>query len=60
MKIHKKIAIVIPGIGTFSAITLKKYKSRVNLRLKFWGYNWKNMGFHLTSKNKLLLVAPWG
>ena len=47
----------IPEIGTFSAITSI---SIVNLKLTFWGYNEKNMGFHLIPKKALLLDAPWG
>ena len=35
------------------------YKNIVNLKPKYWDYE-KNMGFHLTSKFKLLLVEPWG
>ena len=45
MKIHKKIKIGIWEIGTFSVMTSKVY-----LKLKFWDYNDKNMGFHLTTK----------
>ena len=55
MEINKKIKIGILEIGTFSAIT-----SKVNVKLKFWGYNEKNMGFHLTPKKGLLTVEPWG
>ena len=36
------------------------FKSIVNLKLKFWESNEKNMGFHLTSKFILLPVEPWG
>ena len=32
----------------------------MNLKLKFWDYNEKNMGFHLTPKKVLLSVEPWG
>ena len=35
-------------------------KTTKDLRLKFWIYNKKNMGFHLTSKNPLLPVEAWG
>ena len=31
-----------------------------NLKLKFWICNEENMGFHLISKNILLVVDPWG
>ena len=52
MKIHKKIKIGIPEIATFSAITL--YSA-------FWGYNEKNMGFHLTpKKNYCFRLSPEG
>ena len=30
------------------------------MKLKFWGYNEKNMGFHLTPKKVLLRVEPRG
>ena len=32
----------------------------VNLKLKFWVYNEKNMNLHLISKILLLWVEPWG
>ena len=41
MKIHKKVKIGKPEIGTFSTIT-SKVKGI---------YNEENMGFHLTPKN---------
>ena len=52
MKIHKKIKISILEMGTFSAITSKV----ANLKLKFWGHNEKNIGFHLIPKTVLLLI----
>ena len=58
MKIHKKIKIGIPEISTFSVN--RQSIGLVNLKLKFWGYNEKNMGFHLTPNKVLLLVEPWG
>ena len=57
MKIYKKIKIGIPEIGTFSATTAKV--NIVNLKLKFCGYNEKNMGFHLSQKKKKWL-SPGG
>ena len=57
MKIHTKIKIGIPEIGTFFCYNLQ---STVNLKLKFGDYDEKNMGFHLTPKKVLLPVAPWG
>ena len=56
MKIHKKIKIGKPEIGTFSVTTSK---SIVKLKLKFWDYNEKNMDFHLTHKKVPLLLEPW-
>ena len=56
MKINKKIKIGIPEMGTFSVITAKV----VNLKLKFWGYNEKNMGFHLTPKKYYFQLSPGG
>ena len=56
MKMHKKIKICIQKICIFCY----NFQSIVNLRLKFCGYNEKNMGFHLTLKNELFLVVPWG
>ena len=37
-------------------------KTTKNLKLKFWIYKFieKYIGFHLTSKNVLLSVVPWG
>ena len=35
-------------------------KTTRNLKLKFWICNKKNMGFHLISKNVLLLLEPGG
>ena len=46
MKIHKKIKIDIPEIGTVCF----NFHYIVNLELKFWGYNEKKIGFHLTPK----------
>ena len=46
MKIHKKIKIGIPIIGTFSAITSKVYI--VNLKLKFGDYDEKKYYFRLS------------
>ena len=57
MKIHKKIEIGIP-INMY--IFCYNFLSIVHLKLKFWGYNEKNMGFHLTPKKVLLPVEPWG
>ena len=57
VKIHKNIKIGIPEIGTFFCYNLQ---SIVDLKLKFKGYNEKNMGFHLTPKKELLPVSPWG
>ena len=48
MKIHKKIKIGIPEIGTFFC---SNFQNIVNLKLKFWGYNENNMGFNMTPKN---------
>ena len=47
MKIYKKIKIGIP-INMY--IFCYNFQSKVNLKLKFWGYNEKNMAFHLTPK----------
>ena len=42
-------------------ITIKYFQSIVNLKLKLWGYNVKNVGFHLSDTKKALLpVASWG
>ena len=56
MKIHKKMNIGYQNRYIFCY----NFQRIVNLKLIFWGYNKKNMSFHLTPKNKLLLVAPWG
>ena len=57
MKIHKKLFSGIPINFTFFCHISKTTK---NLKLKFWICNQKNMGFHLISKNILLLVEPGG
>ena len=58
MKIHKKMKVGILEIGTFSAISY--FQSTMNLKLKFWGYDEKNMGFHLTPKKYYFLLHPGG
>ena len=57
MKIHKKIKIGIP-INMY--IFCYNFQSKVNLKLKFWGYNEKNMGFHLTPKKYYFRLSPGG
>ena len=58
MKPQKKINnFSLPEIGTFSATTAKV--SLANLKLKFWGYNEKNLGFHLPRKS-ITPDEPWG
>ena len=47
----------ISEIGTFSAIT---FKALVYLKLKFWGYNKKNITFHLTPKKYYFQLSPRG
>ena len=44
MKLHNKIKISLPEIGTFFCCN---FQTIVNLSLKFGGYNEKNMGLHL-------------
>ena len=47
MKIHKKIKIGTLEIGT-------------SAKVKFWGYNEKNMGFHLTPKKYYFRLSSGG
>ena len=52
MKMHTKIKI-----GTLK-IACYNFQSRVNLKMKFWGYNEKNTGFHLTPKKYNFQLSP--
>ena len=54
MKMHKKIKI---GIKRY--IFCYNCRSIVNLKLKFWSYFEKNMGFYLAPKKHMLPVVPW-
>ena len=60
MKIHKKIKIGILEICTFSELISTVTESILKLKLKFWGYNEINVGFHLTPKKVPFPVEPWG
>ena len=61
-KYIKKSKLVYQYQGNSWNIFHCTFQSIVNLKLKFWGYNEKSIGFHLTSKLILLRLSPegWG
>ena len=56
MKIHKKIKKKWCTWNRY--IFCYNLQSVVDLKLKFWGYNEKNIGFHLTSKKNYFRLHP--
>ena len=56
-KYIRKSKLALREIGQFFCFI---FQSIVNLKLKFWGLWWENMGFHLTPKKYYFQLSPGG